>query len=300
MTVIIEVSSEVVSKDCQQPWGIAFGKYRIWAVTDYHNHCVYLLNNYCFDGHSRYNQLLRKVGSQGNGDGQFQSPRGVAFDCKNNLYVVDGNNHRIQKFDVSGNYLFHFGDSGAGDGQLSSPRGIAVHNGRVYIADNGNKRVAVFQITGQFCHNIREQLLGIPCDVAVNVNNDTLLVAVYGQKCLNAFTLDGQSKGNFGTLKPTTKWTNNNNIVYPYGLTTDLNGFVIVSETCTQYIEVFDKDGNLVKSHALTGWNSNAYYNSTRYTYPLAIARSPNGKVWVTFTNESFVQKLTKDDFPIR
>ena len=113
--------------------------------------------------------------------------------------MVMASSRVIQKFDVSGNYLFHFGDSGAGDGQLSSPRGIAVHNGRVYIANSGNKRVAVFQITGQFCHNIGEQFLGIPCDVVVNVNNDTLLVAVYGQKCLNAFTLDGQSKGHTET-----------------------------------------------------------------------------------------------------
>ena len=103
------------------------------------------------------------------------------------------------------------------------------------------------------------------------------------------------------TLKPTTKWTNNNNnIMYPYGLTTDLNGFVIVSGTCSQHIEVFDKDGNLVKSHALTGRNSNVCNTSTRCTYPLAIASSPDSKVWMTFTNESFVQKLTQDDFPIR
>ena len=305
---VIIVTSDVVGKDCKQPWGIALGKYRIWAVTDYYNHCVYLLYNYHPDNGSRRNQLLRKVGSQGSGDGQFQNPRGVAFDCKNNLYVVDGNNHRIQKFDVRGNYLLDFGDRGVGDGQLSSPHGIAVHDGRIYIADSGNKRVAVFQITGQFCLNIGERVLGIPCDVTVNINNDMLLVAVYGQNCLNAFTLDGQSKGNFGKLQQN-KRTVNDSIMYPCGLTTDLNGFVLVSETCTKCIEVLDQDGNLVKSHV---FNQNAKFLNNGFslgtcifddsclTHPLAVASSPEGGVLVTIIYQSSVQKLMQDDFPIR
>ena len=34
------------------------------------------------------------------GDGQFQSPRGLAVDSSGNVYVADSNNHRIQKFTV--------------------------------------------------------------------------------------------------------------------------------------------------------------------------------------------------------
>ena len=298
---ITKIDGNCIGGDSKQPWGIGIGRYGVWAVTDHHNHCVYLLNSHTPQHTDKY-QMLKKLGGQGNDDGQFQNPRGVAFDSNNNLYVVDGNNHRIQKFDMTGNYLLQFGNKGTGVGQLSSPRGVTVHNGRVYVADSGNKRVAVFQTTGQFCHNIGEQLLGIPCDVAVN--NNTLLVAVYGQNCLNAFTLDGQSKGNFGTLQQSNSKTNDS-ITYPYGLTTDLNGFVIVSETCSQRVEIFDKDGNLVKFFALNQNNilhqTILFHGSSQNTiwYPLGVAVSPEGRIWVVLADRSSIQKLVQDNFPI-
>jgi hypothetical protein len=37
-------------------------------------------------------------GSSGTGQGQFNSPTLVAVDASGNVYVVDVNNHRIQKF----------------------------------------------------------------------------------------------------------------------------------------------------------------------------------------------------------
>ena len=313
---ITKIDSNCIDGDSKQPWAIAIGRYGVWAVTDHHNHCVYLLNGY-IPQQKYYNtyQMFKKLGSQGNDDGQFQNPCGVVFDSKNNLYVVDGNNHRIQKFDMRGNYLLQFGNKGTEVGQLSNPRGITVHNGRVYVADSGNKRVAVFQTTGQFCHNIGEQLLGVPCDITVSIN--TLLVAVYGQDCLNAFTLDGQSKGNFGTLHQSKSKTNKgtlllygqtssktDSIMYPYGLTTDLNGFVIVSETCSDHVEIFDKDGNLVKSLALNnthvhGSVISAHSNSHTWC-PLGVDISPEGQIWAVLAERSSIQKLVQDNFPIR
>ena len=43
-----------------EPWGIAFGKNGIWAVTDYSKHCVYIFDE--------QDQLVRKVGSYGSGN----------------------------------------------------------------------------------------------------------------------------------------------------------------------------------------------------------------------------------------
>ena len=303
-THIEKLNCSVLGGDSKQPWAISIGRHGIWAVTDHSSHCVYLFSNMHNQG--RYFRILKKLGSHGNADGQLQNPCGIVFDDNNNLFVVDGNNHRVQKFDIRGNYLLQFGSKGAGPGQLSSPRGITLHNGRLYIADSGNKRVSVFQMTGQFCHNIGEQLLGIPCDVTVT--NDVLLVAVYGQNCLYVFTLDGKSKGNFCTLpgrKAATPYQQSSvaSNMCPYSITTDLNGFVFVSGTSTQCIEVFRKDGSHINSTNFI--NKSAFTISTPtegqkyHHYPLGVVVSPEGVVWVTSADDCDIQKLVQEGFPI-
>ena len=57
------------------------------------------------------------------------------------LFVADRDNHRIQVFDASGNFLFKWGSSGSGDGQFNLPHGIAVGPGNyVYVADSLARR----------------------------------------------------------------------------------------------------------------------------------------------------------------
>ena len=64
-----------------QPHGVAVGRDGIWAVADQSNDHIYI-----FDGQD---QLVRKFGSRGKCDGQFNFLAGLAFDVNNNLYVVD-------------------------------------------------------------------------------------------------------------------------------------------------------------------------------------------------------------------
>lgn len=87
------------------------------------------------------------------GNGQFNSPRGIAIDSSDNIYVADTSNHRIQKFDSSGSFLTAFGTSGSGDGQFSFPRAVAVDDSKIYVADTGNNRVQVFDSSGSFQFN---------------------------------------------------------------------------------------------------------------------------------------------------
>jgi len=64
----------------------------------------------------------KRVLGAGTGDGQFNSPHGVFVDPSGNVFVVDTNNHRIQKFDTQGVFLAKWGTQGALDGQLNAPR----------------------------------------------------------------------------------------------------------------------------------------------------------------------------------
>jgi len=90
--------------------------------------------------------FLGMWGTAGSGDGQFNSPVGIAIDpSSGNVFVVDRANDRIQVFDSNGNFITKFGSSGSGDGQLENPLGVTVStDGRVYVTDEGNARVVVF------------------------------------------------------------------------------------------------------------------------------------------------------------
>ena len=94
---------------------------------------------------------LVKWGSQGNGDGQFNLPTGVAADSQGNVYVVDWSNNRIQKFTSSGVFVTKWGRWGGVNGRFYGPRGVAADSQEnVYVADWSNHRIQKFTSSGQF------------------------------------------------------------------------------------------------------------------------------------------------------
>lgn len=249
------------------PSGITAGKFGVLAVADSDNHCVHV-----FDGG---NQLIRKVGSHGKGDGQLSSPEGIIFDDNNHLYVADSSNNRIQKFDMDGNYLLQFGNFGTADGQLFFPYGITVHDGKVYVSENRNHRISVFKNDGQFCVSFGFDQLSSPYGIAINVDNQ-LLVADYTNNCLVTFTLDGENVGKF-RLQGECKGLKN-----PHSIFIDVNGFVLVTDS-KSYISVFDHTGTFTHSFGSTG-NSN---------YPNGIALGSNGNIYVSDTSNKSIQIFT-------
>ncbi|HEX2914554.1 MAG TPA: 6-bladed beta-propeller [Chloroflexia bacterium] len=96
-------------------------------------------------------QFLQEWGSFGSGPGQFNTPLGLAFDAKDNLYVADSNNHRIQKFDKQGNFLLQWGGYGTKTGQFQSPQDVKISPaGYAYVADSFNQRVQKFTLDGKY------------------------------------------------------------------------------------------------------------------------------------------------------
>ncbi len=78
------------------------------------------------------------IGSFGIGDGQFNTPQGVAVD-DTHMYVADSGNNRIQKLTINGTFV---AQAAAG---LSAPEGIALAaDGTLWVADTGNGRIRHF------------------------------------------------------------------------------------------------------------------------------------------------------------
>ncbi len=99
--------------------------------------------------------FLTSFGSYGTGPGEFRFPQGIDVDESGNVYVVDSENHRIQRWrDDGAGYVFDsaWGQIGRGPGEFAYPFGIAIDNtyGVVHVTDLGNDRVQAFGLSGDF------------------------------------------------------------------------------------------------------------------------------------------------------
>jgi hypothetical protein len=123
---------------------------------------------------------------EGSGNGQFKHPKGIGIDSAGNVYVADGGNNRIQKFDSNGTFLAKWGERGSGDRQFNSPNGLTVDHGDIYVADTGNHRIQKFDSNGALIAKWGSQGSG---DNQFNLPND---VAVWSNYVYVADTYNGR------------------------------------------------------------------------------------------------------------
>ncbi|MCP4708349.1 MAG: hypothetical protein GY869_06975, partial [Planctomycetes bacterium] len=65
------------------------------------------------------------------------------------IFITDTLNHRIQKFDIIGNYISQWDTPGGAPEQFAEPKGIVLNtNGYLYITDSLNNRIQKFNVLG--------------------------------------------------------------------------------------------------------------------------------------------------------
>ncbi|MDB5392180.1 MAG: repeat containing protein [Planctomycetaceae bacterium] len=129
------------------PIGIAVNRFDEVFVTDF------------------YNSRVQKFSSQGKFLAAFEVsvfPGGIALDQAGNIYVSHAGippsrydqprqRDKIAVFSPEGKPLRDWGKFGTGDGEFNMPGGIAIsQDGRVYVADQCNRRIQVFDTQGKY------------------------------------------------------------------------------------------------------------------------------------------------------
>jgi len=86
-------------------------------------------------------KFLKRIGNLHYGE-RLTLIRAVVIDPAEQVYLLDGFNHRIQKFDNTGKLLIEFGQIGSGPDEFRDPEDMVMDaNGNLIIADKQNHRV---------------------------------------------------------------------------------------------------------------------------------------------------------------
>jgi DNA-binding beta-propeller fold protein YncE len=95
--------------------------------------------------------ILELGGQYGEPDHVFSHPWDVEVDEEDNLYVLDGDNHRIMVYSSDGEFLRQIGSAGSGPGEFYGCRDFCLGgDGKIYVAEAGNSRVQVLTGEGEY------------------------------------------------------------------------------------------------------------------------------------------------------
>jgi DNA-binding beta-propeller fold protein YncE len=77
---------------------------------------------------------------------QMPAEMGLGTDAEGNIYLSNFRDSGVRIFNRDGKIVSSFGKQGDREGQFNCPTGVWVQNGRLFIADTVNRRIAVFKI----------------------------------------------------------------------------------------------------------------------------------------------------------
>ena len=183
--------------------------------------------------------LLTAWGSEGDGNGEFMSPRGIAVDSQGYVYVADKSQNRIQKFDANGVFIRTWGNQGIEDGEFDKLHDVAIGpNDEVFVTDQGNHRIQKFSADGDFLDSWGElgSAVGkLNSPHGLHVTSDGF---VYVTDSVNdrvqIFDDAGVYQGGIGQ-----SGTEDGQFDHPLGISVAGNGDVYVTETGNDRVQIF-------------------------------------------------------------
>ena len=112
---------------------------------------------------------------------ELNNPCGIAIHYKTgNIYIADGNNHRVQVFSCNGDYLFMFSE------KMSGPLGICISQNNVFVTQFTSHCINMYELEGKLIKSVGSEGNGevqfkypLGLDVSDRTNN------IYVYDCYN-------------------------------------------------------------------------------------------------------------------
>lgn len=283
--ISLSPSKVITAGDWKTPRNLAFGPDGSVYVLDSGNGRVVVLDK---DGSIRTTWgSLTPNGQTPAAPGTFNDPWGIAVGSDGSVYVADTWNHRIQKFDASGNFVLQWGTGGLsseGQDRFWGPRGVAVGpDGSIYVTDTGNRRVAVFDPQGKFQFEFEkggDAQLDEPVGIAIGSGgagqDDRVYIADTWNQRVAVFTLQGK----YMTSWPVQGWESTSVDNKPY-IVVDHQSRVLVTDPEGYRVLVFEPDGKPAAVFGRFGEEQDSF------NLPTGIAIHSDGTVWVVDTGNA-------------
>jgi sugar lactone lactonase YvrE len=241
-------------------------------------------------------------GGYGSGEGEFDSPVGIAIGPENELYVSEFRNERVQRFTPDGGFL----------GQIKvQPHagGVAVDaEGTVYVAHWNSNKVAAYAPSGELLREWGQQGTAdgefrLPGSIAIGPD-DLVYVPDQGNSRVQKFTREGKFVGKWGTRgKEPGQFGGGQSaggrFAGPQFVAFDRSGNVYTTDAALDRVQKFTPDGEL-----LAHWGSESDQPGGFGPPPLTAEGTPvmggpigicvddQDRVWVGATNHR-VQRFT-------
>ena len=237
----------------------------------------------------RFRSVL-SFGRKGESVGMLNKPWSMAVNDRDEIAVVDHDNHRVSVFSSDGTHLRSFGREGRKNGEFIYPTGIAVDtHGNIVVADN-NHRMQVFDRSGNFLRKFGKEgsldhQLRNPEGLSINGNGD-IIVADNNNKLIKIFSSSGEYLRKFGGAST---------FVSPYHCIQH-GQYFIVSDWGDNSIKIFDLEGTFISKFGKQG-NKDGELNRPCYLSVnkeglLMVCDEDNNRVQVFELNGTLITKF--------
>ena len=86
----------------------------------------------------------------------------ISIDSKGDVFILDGRESKIHKYDKNGKFITRFGRKGNGPGEFIHCYSMMLKNDTIYIPNKRDGKIIVFDLEGNFVRNISPENSEIP------------------------------------------------------------------------------------------------------------------------------------------
>ena len=242
----------------------------IIAISDVGTHRIAVITKNNF-------QNPQWIGMEGDGDLQFNSPRGIAFDLNGDIAVVEKDNCRVQIVSVEGVFKFKFGKKGLKNGEFERPTDIVVNkDGIMFVSDSNSNRIQYFKPNGEFLGHFGKQgPLNTPYALACDGLGRILITEQNRNRiqCWNSATTSNSLEGDSSTLDDSSSSSGSlsgqddfecvfksDGFFEPVGIACHPESeYIVVTEMKKHRVSILDKNGRLLRQLGQKGMGDNEF-----------------------------------------